>query len=190
MRIWAENWRPIEKRGGNAVLRMGLQMILCSSVLVLAGCVSPEDELAEGVSSARAAFEEEAPEPNEASGETELYVPGGYEVEPASDDHHVLITRGSQAFALFLNPNEAPDSTFFYDLQKANPEETWLADEKFSQHGRFGFVTVRTIAEDRYELVVSSGSAKLSTITEQAALRNQMEWMMKTARSIEAAQEE
>lgn len=180
----------MEKRGGNAVLRMGLQMMLFSSVLVLAGCVSPEEDLVEGVSSARAAFEEEAPEPNETAGETELYVPGGYEVEQPSDDHNVLITRGSQAFALFLNPNEASDSTFFYDLQKANPEETWLADEKFSQHGRFGFVTVRTIAEDRYELVVSSGGAKLSTITEQAALRNHMEWMMKTTRSIEAAQEE
>lgn len=172
------------------MLRMGLQMMLFSSVLVLAGCASPEDELVEGVSKARTAFEEEAPEPNEKAGKTELYVPVGYEIEQPSDDHHVLITRGSQAFELFLNPNEAPDSTFFYDLQKANPEKTWLADEKFSQHGRFGFVTVRTIAEDRYELVVSSGGAKLSTITEQAALRNQMEWMMETARSIDAAQEE
>lgn len=170
--------------------RLGLQTILCSSVLILAGCVSPEDDLAEGVSTARAVFEQEAPEPNEAAGDTELYVPGGYEVEQPSDDHNVLITRGSQAFALSLNPNEAPDSTFFYDLQKASPEESWLADEKFSQHGRFGFVTVRTIAEDRYELVVSSGGAKLSTITDQSALRSQMEWMMKTTRSIEAAQEE
>src|SRR5690554_2145248 len=82
-------WR---KRGGNAVRRMGFKMMLFSSVLVLTGCVSPEDELVEGVSSARTAFEEEAREPNEAAGETELYVPGGYEVEEPSDDHNVLIT--------------------------------------------------------------------------------------------------
>ncbi|MBT2582554.1 hypothetical protein J7E21_07040 [Planococcus sp. ISL-109] len=166
-------------------------MALFSSVLVLAGCTeSPQDELIKGVSSARTAFEEPAPEANKANGDTALYVPGGYELQEPSDDYNLLLTRGNEAFALFLNPNEAPDSTFFYDLQKAIPEEAWLVDEKFSQHGRFGFTTVREIADERYELVVSSGGTKLSTITEQSALRTNMDWMMETVRSVESAQGE
>lgn len=166
-------------------------MALFSSVLVLAGCMeSPQDELIKGVSSARTAFEEPAPETNESTGGTDLYVPGGYELQEPSDDYNILLIRGNEAYALSLNPNEAPDSTFYYDLQKAMPEETWLVDEKFSHHGRFGFTTVREIADERYELVVSSGGTKLSTITEQSALRQNMNWMMETVRSVEASQEE
>lgn len=190
MLIWLQALKVETVRGGEAV-RVGRLMVLISAAVVVSGCVqSSNDQLAEGVSSVRTAFDEAAPEPNETAGETELYVPAGYEVEMPSDNRNLLITRGSESFALLMNPNEAPDSTFFYDLQKANPEEAWAVDEKFSQHGRFGFATVRTIADDRFELVVSSGGTKLSTITKESALRSDMNWMMDTVRSVEAAQEE
>ena len=95
-----------------------------------------------------------------------------------------MITKGNDSFILFINPNEKGASTFFYDLQKADPEQIWIADETFRQHGRFGFVTVKEIAEDQLELVVSSGGAKMTTMTGKNDVPQKMEWMMETVRSI------
>ncbi len=173
------------------MLRLKRQAVLLSAALMLSGCLqNPQDELAKGISSARAAFEDQAPETNETIGNMELYVPGGYAIEEPSSEYEALITRKGEAFALFTNPNEAPDSTVFYDLQKANTESDWLVDEKFRQYGRFGFATVKKIAEERYELTVSSGGTKLSTITQEQALRQNMSWMMETVRSVESEKKE
>ncbi|TAA69771.1 hypothetical protein [Planococcus salinarum] len=156
------------------------------SMILLAGCTgTPEERLAEGLSETRTVFEEEPPETNETAGETELYLPGGYDIEEPTDENNVIITQGSDSFVLFINPNEAPDSKFFYDLQKANEEQEWAADETFEQNGRFGFSTLRAIADDRFEVVVSAGGVKMTTISEQSDVPENMEWMMKTVRSIE-----
>ncbi|MFD1030355.1 hypothetical protein [Metaplanococcus flavidus] len=156
------------------------------SALLLAGCMgTPEERLAEGLSETRLAFEEEPPETNETAGETELYLPGGYDIEEPSDENNIILTKGSDSYVLFINPNEAPDSKFFYDLQKANEEQEWTADETFEQNGRFGFATLRSIAEDRFEVVVSAGGVKMTTISEESDVPGNMAWMMNTVRSIE-----
>lgn len=156
------------------------------SLFLLTGCMAtPEERLATGLSEVRTAFEEEPLETNETAGSTELYLPGGYDIEEPSDDNNVIITKGSDSFVLFINPNEAPDSKFFYDLQKANEEQQWIADETFEEKGRFGFVTLRQIAEDRVEVVVSAGGVKMTTISEESDVPDNMEWMMETVRSIE-----
>ncbi|WP_033542275.1 hypothetical protein [Planococcus sp. CAU13] len=160
-------------------------MGILSALLVLAGCMaSAEERLAAGLSETRKAFEEKPPETNETAGQIELYLPGGYDIEEPSDDNNVIITRGSDSYVLFINPNEAPDSKFFYELQKANDEQVWIADETFEQNGRSGFVTLREIAEDRIEVVVSAGGVKMTTISEESDVPGNMEWMMKTVRSI------
>src|SRR5690606_29750396 len=91
------------------------------ALLFLTGCMaSPEERLAAGLSETRKAFEEEPPETNETAGQIDLYLPGGYTIEEPTDANNVIITKGSDSYVLFINPNEAPDSKFFYDLQKAN----------------------------------------------------------------------
>lgn len=156
------------------------------SLFLLAGCMAtPEERLAEGLSVTRTAFEKEPPETNKTAGQTELYLPGGYDIEEPSDEHNIIITKGSNSYVLFINPNEAADSKFFYDLQKANAEMEWIADETFEQKGRFGFTTLRAIADDRIEVIVSAGGVKMTTISEESNVPGNMEWMMKTARSID-----
>ena len=153
---------------------------------MLAGCMAtPEERIVEGVSNAREAFEEQPESTNETVGEIDLYMPSGYEIEEPADDFNRLITKGSESFALFINPNEKATSTLFYDLQKADPEQQWVADETFQQNGRFGFATVKEIAEDQLELVVSAGGVKLTTITKESDIPKNMNWMMKTVRSID-----
>ncbi|SDH96158.1 hypothetical protein SAMN04487975_11077 [Planococcus glaciei] len=166
--------------------RKGFFAGIIISAAVLSGCLAlPEERIADGVAKVAAAFEDEPVETNESSDGTELYVPRSYTIEEPSDKQNIMITKGSDSYALFINPNEAADSTLFYDLQKANPEQQWVADETFEQSGRFGFTTVREIAEDRYELVVSAGGVKLTTISEERDIEKNMDWMMKTVRSIE-----
>lgn len=156
------------------------------SLFLLAGCMAtPEERLAEGLSETRTAFEKEPPETNESAGQTELYLPGGYDIEEPSDKHNIIITKGSDSYVLFINPNETADSKLLYDLQKANAELEWIADETFEQSGRFGFTTLRAIAENRIEVVVSAGGVKMTTISEESDVPGNMEWMMKTVRSID-----
>ncbi|MCP2035250.1 hypothetical protein L1279_002237 [Planomicrobium sp. HSC-17F08] len=166
--------------------RKGIIAGIIISAAVLGGCLAlPEERITDGVAKVAAAFEDEPVETNESSDGTELYVPRSYTIEEPSDKQNIMITKGSDSYALFINPNEAADSTLFYDLQKANPEQQWVADETFEQSGRFGFTTVREIAEDRYELVVSAGGVKMTTISEERDIEKNMDWMMKTVRSIE-----
>ena len=164
--------------------KRSIGFILLGTAL-LAGCMAtPEERVSEGFSNARDAFEQEPMKTNEATDGRKLYLPAGYTIEEPSDEHNIILTKGSDSFVLFINPNEESDSTFFYDLQKANPEQQWMVDETFEQNGRFGFTTVRLIAEDRYEIVESVGGVKMTTISEESKIDDNMDWMMKTIRSI------
>lgn len=168
-----------------SVPRLGLIFVLLLTG-ILAGCMAtPEEQIAQGVANAREAFEDEPEETNEMVGQINLYVPKGYDIEEPSDEFNSLITKGNDSFTLFMNPNEKGTSTFFYDLQKADPEQQWVADETFQKNGRFGFVTVKEIAEDQLELVVSAGGVKMATITGKSDVPKNMDWMMKTVRSID-----
>ncbi len=154
---------------------------------VLSGCMpTPEERIVQGISNAREAFESEPEEVNKTVGQTELYVPRGYDIEEHSNELDSLITKGSHSFALFINPNEKASSTFFYNLQKVDPEQQWVADETFQQNGRFGFATVKEIAENQLEVVVSAGGVQLTTITQESDIPKNMNWMMKTVRSIDS----
>jgi hypothetical protein len=168
------------------VPRKGFIVISIALTALLSGCLAaPEERIADGVAKAATAFEQEPADANESSDSTEFYLPRSYTIEEPSDKQNIIITKGSDSYVLFINPNEAADSTLFYDLQKANPEQQWVADETFEQNGRFGFATVQKIAEDRYEIVVSAGGVKLTTISEERDIENNMDWMMKTVRSID-----
>ncbi|HSI66821.1 MAG TPA: hypothetical protein VK947_05355 [Planococcus sp. (in: firmicutes)] len=166
--------------------RKGWITFMIAGTFLLGGCgASLEERMVNGVENARESFEEEPVAANETVGDRELFVPRNYIVEEPSDAHNIIITRGSDSFVLFLNPNEEPDSTLFYDLQKANDEQQWAVDETFRQNGRFGFATVREIADDRFEIVVSAGGVKMTTISEASDIDSNMDWMMQTVKSVD-----
>lgn len=170
-----------------SVPRSGWNIMLLLLVGTLAGCMAaPEELVTQGVSNARAAFETEPKTVNETIGQTQLYIPNGFVIEEPEDDFKGLITKGSDSFTLFINPNEKATSTFFYELQKVDPKQLWVIDETFQQNGRFGFATATKIAEDKLELVVGTGGVKLATITKESDIPKNMNWMMKTVRSIDS----
>lgn len=168
-----------------SVPRSGRIILLLLLIGILAGCTTAPGELVtQGISNARDAFEAEPKTTNEKMGQTYLYMPNGYVLQKSQNDFQGLITKGDDTFSLLINPNEHDSSTIFYELQKVDPQQLWLADEVFQRSDRFGFVTVSEITEDKLELVVGAGGARLSTITTERKLPENMNWMMKTVRSI------
>jgi hypothetical protein len=159
--------------------------MLAAASVALAGCMAPpEEQLADGLAEAEKAFEQAPKDTNKSADGHEFYLPGGYTIEEPANEQAVILTKGSDSFTLSINPNETSSSTFFYDLQKAEPDQKWLVDETFEQNGRFGFATVRKVADGRYEITENAGGAKLTTISEENKLAENMDWMMKTVRSI------
>ncbi|HSP21895.1 MAG TPA: hypothetical protein VLQ20_06130 [Planococcus sp. (in: firmicutes)] len=166
--------------------RKGLLVLFIASAISLAGCsATPEEKIADAFENAYKAFSAEPREANESSDGTAFYLPGGYTVEEPSNERSINITKGSDSFMLTANPNEAGDSTLFYDLLKSHPQQEWAAEETFEENGRFGFAAVRKIADDRFELVASAGSAKLVAVTEADKIEENLDWMMETVRSID-----
>lgn len=172
--------------GGISVPRYGMIFVLLSFSVVLAACTaSPEEQVVKGLANAQEAFEAEPESTTDTVGPRSLYLPNGFGVEEPSDGFAGLITKGSDSFSLLINPNEGAASTFFYDLQKVDAEKLWVADETFQQNGRFGFATIEELAENQLELVVSAGGVKLTTVTTESEIPKNMDWMMKTVRSID-----
>lgn len=164
--------------------RLGMIILLASSGFLAACGATMEERVQEGIDDTRAAFEAEPENANETADRTEFYLPGEYTVEDPSDENNIIVTEGGDSFVLFVNPNEAPDSQLFYELQQPLAEE-WIANETFQENERFGFVTVREVAEDRFEIVASAGGVKMTTLSEESDVADNMEWMMKTVRSVD-----
>lgn len=166
--------------------RKGLMVLFTVAAIVLASCTAtPEETLVDAFKNADKAFSAEARKANESSDGVAFYLPGGYNVEEPSDDRSIAISKGNESFMLSVNPNEAADSTLFYDLLTVDQQIEWIANETFEENGRFGFAAVRKIAADRFELVASAGGAELKTVSEAGKMDDNMDWMMQTVRSID-----
>lgn len=166
--------------------RKGLLGLFTVAAIVLAGCTAtPEENMVNALENAHKAFSAVAPETNESSDGTAFYLPGGYTVEEPSDERSITLSKGSDSFLLSINPNESADSTLFYDLLKSDSQPEWIVDETFEENGRFGFAAMRKIADDRFELVASTGGAELKTISDAGRMDDNMDWMMQTVRSID-----
>ena len=113
-----------------------------------------------------------------------MFVPGGFSIQEDSDDTNIVLTKNSDAYVLFINPNEEQDSHLFYDLVQADKKKDNYALETFEQNGRFGFIAVLPSGEEQFEIIASIGGVKLTTISEEANILSNIEQMMKIVRSV------
>lgn len=155
-------------------------------IITLVGCsVSLADQTKDGIQAAKEAFQGEPAKPNEQVGHVQLFVPGGFSIQEKSDETNIILTNDSEAYVLFINPNEDQDSQLFYDLLLAEKEDVILAEQTFQQKGRFGFVAVLPSGDDQFEIIASNGGSKLTTISNERNIDDNMEKMMKIVRSVE-----
>lgn len=159
--------------------------VISISLLVLAGCgQTVEEQVIAGMESAESIFSNEPTETNKSIGHIELYLPKGYGIEKGIDESNYMLVNDKDSYILFVNPNETEDSQLHYNLVKDNPNNEIIKDQTFETDGVFGFLAVVKQSEEKYELVVSVGGIKLSTISENKKLDNKLQEMMEIVQSV------
>lgn len=164
--------------------RKWMRLLLASLVVILlVGCSSKEDRIAEGLENAKVIFQDNAEMPNDKVNDTKIFLPSGFSIEDA-DESNILLTKGKDSYVLFINPNELPTSQLYYDLMLADPNLKIVEKSTFEQNERFGFAAVIENSEEKYELITSIGGIKLTTISKESDIASNMEKMMMIVRSI------
>ncbi len=148
--------------------RQWLHCIWISSIiLLLAGCgKTVEEQITDGLAFTEAAFEETEIEANTEIGKIAVYVPRGYTVEEGATDMNYIFSKGKESFILFINTIEAEDSRLHYELLKNDKNLQIIKEETFENNEAFGFTAVIEHGEEQFELIVSSGGVKMTTLSE------------------------
>lgn len=172
---------------GNKMSRIWkLVAILSVFVLVLSACgKTTEIRVEEGLQVTAEVFEGKAKKTTDEVEGTQLYKPTGFKVGEDSDAQNIVLNKGKQPFILFINPNEKKDSQLFYDLLHAGENPNLIAEEKFSDDEKFGFVAILQNDDGTVELIANVGSAKITTQTKEKNITEDLEVMMEIVRSIE-----
>ena len=158
--------------------------IIALFVFVLSACsVSESDAIAQSNKIAEETFI--GVETNDADQKTNsfsYYLPSGFKVESESENN-LLISKGKQTFILFVNPLEASDSKVVYESTVANNESKVL-EKTFEDKGRFGFLYVRSLEKDLYEVSVGVGGVKMTTHTDTKNMVESVQSMMQVVESV------
>ena len=153
--------------------------------IVLTGCgKTVEEQITEGVASTATVFEANSVEPTTAIGKIKVYLPSGYKVEEGTNEMNYIITKGKDSFILFVNTIEAEDSRLHYNLLVNDSKLNIIKEETFEFEDAFGFTAVIEHSKEQYELVVSSGGVKMTTMAKDKNIDNKLVDMMEIVRSV------
>ena len=166
--------------------RKWIHFIWISVVAVmLTGCGKTVDEqITEGVKSTATAFEAQSVEPTTTIGKIKVYLPNGYKVEEGTNEMNYIFTKGKDSFILFVNTIETEDSRLYYDNLVNDSSLNIIKEQTFEFEDAFGFVAVIEHSEEQYELVVSSGGVKMTTISADKNIDEKLANMMEIVRSV------
>ncbi|KGX89411.1 hypothetical protein N781_09170 [Pontibacillus halophilus JSM 076056 = DSM 19796] len=169
-------------------------LVLVVIVLVAGGMLYSAGYLKTGKQAAKAAeasaeqvFYSDHVETNESLEHVSLYVPEHMEVSKEQPNNIQLNSNG-QKYLVFYNPYEQLTSDTFYESAKAEDElliQSFQSDEATDKAStdRFGYIRVLAL-EDDYELQVSVGGVKMTTVTEKHKLDEDAKDMMEVVLSI------
>lgn len=162
----------------------------CILLFTLTGCgKTVEEQIDTGVASAQTVFEENPQQPNKTIGKIQLFVPSGYEVKESEDLNNLIIKQGNSSYILFVNYHEKEDSNLHYELLKKDPSKKIIKEETVELDGAFGFSAVLEYDKEQFELIVSSGGVKMSTISEDKNIDQKLVDMMTIVRSVKIVAE-
>ncbi len=152
---------------------------------MLAGCgKTVEEQISQGVASAQSTFEDVALEPSKEVGKINVYVPSGYAVKEGANEMNYIFTKGKDNFILFVNTIEAEDSKLHYENLLEDKEKEVVKEQTFQFKEAFGFTAVVKHSDEQYELVVSSGGVKMTTLSEDKKIDEKLAEMMQIVRSV------
>lgn len=171
--------------GGKEMMTKWMRILIASlTIILLVGCSSVEEQVADGMESAKNVFEGEAEKPNNTVNDLKFFLPSGFSIKDESNQTNILLSKGKNSYILFVNPNEQTDSKLYYELLVADTNLKIVDKNTFEQNGRFGFVAILQSSGDTFELITSIGGVKLTTLTDQKHIASNLEDMMVVVRSI------
>ena len=164
-------------------------LLVALSMLVLSACGKTVEEKASvGIENAESVFTNEPNATNKSIGHIELYLPSGFNIEKGIDELNYTVVHGKESYILFVNPNETEDSKLHYELLKNDTKNNIIEDKTYEKDGVFGFSAVNKQDEETYELVVSVGGVKISTISDKKKIDEKLRNMMEMAQSVKVIQ--
>ena len=154
-------------------------------MLVLSACgKTVEEQASEGMENAETVFTNKPNEANKSIGHIELYLPKGFSIEKGIDEANYTVVNGKDSYILFVNSNETVDSRLHYDILKQDTKTNIIQEKTFETNGVFGFSAVNKQSEENYELIVSVGGVKLTTLSNDKKIDNKLQQMMEIVRSV------
>ncbi|TFD98281.1 hypothetical protein [Jeotgalibacillus salarius] len=163
-------------------------LFIILTTAVLAACnTTIEQERENTLNDVEDIFLEEAERPNTELDDLEVHIPYTAEVAETSE-HNAVIEKSNETFVLFHHLNEEAGNDVIYTMTEA-VEEEWLVNETFEEKDRFGYVLLRQVDEENYELTTGMNYTKMTTITKLNDISSNAKWMMETVRSADWSQE-
>jgi hypothetical protein len=147
----------------------------------LSACsASFEEVLEETKTAVEAEFNKEADKTNNSNDDIMYRLPFGVEKEEETPNN-ILLKNGSRTYILFYNQYEESGSKVVYESTLEQHTE-WDANITFEQDGDFGYLLVKQLDEDNYQIVTGVGGVKLTTETKN--LKSDAVTMMEIANSV------
>jgi hypothetical protein len=157
---------------------MGLVVI---GVFLLGACSSSfSEDKAEAKEAVESTFASKPEKVDNSTKDIDYHLPFGVEIKEESPNN-VLLKNGSRTYILFYNQHETEDSKVVYESTMMQQKE-WDVNENFNQDGKFGYMLVKKLKEDHYQLIVGIGGVKLTTETDN--IKKDAETMMRIANSV------
>jgi hypothetical protein len=160
--------------------RRAFGLILVGIFLLSACSASFSEQKAEIKKEVASTFESQPEKTNNSTKDIDYYLPSDVKVEEETPNN-VLLKNGSKTYILFYNQHEKENSKVVYDSTVKQQKE-WDANETFGKEGKFGYMLVKELKENHYQLIVGIGGVKLTTETEN--VREDAEAMMQIANSV------
>ncbi|KYG91458.1 hypothetical protein MHH70_18105 [Metasolibacillus sp. FSL H7-0170] len=161
-------------------------LAITTLAFTLTGCgKSVQEQIEVGVASAETIFQESAEAPNTTIGSIELFVPKSYTVEQGANEMNYILTKDKDSYILFVNTNEQEDSKLHYDNLIADETKNIVKSQEIETTNEFGFSAVVQLDDKQYELIVSSGGIKMTTLSEDRKIEEKLHTMMQIVRSVQ-----
>jgi hypothetical protein len=160
----------------------GVKALLIFIALIgLSACsASFEEVLEETKTDVESEFNKEADKTNNSNDDIKYRLPFGIEKEEEKPNN-ILLKNGSRTYILFYNQYEESGSKVVYESTLEQHSE-WDANVTFEQDGDFGYLLVKQLDEENYQIVTGVGGVKLTT--ESKNLKSDAVTMMEIANSV------
>lgn len=162
-----------------------LGMFVLSTVLLVSCNKTVEEQVSEGISTVQHAFEQQPIKSNTKENNISLYLPEDFVIDPSGEANNYFINSSDDQYILFINQNEPENSQLNYDLLMKDQDDSIVKVEQLQGEKHFGFVAVKQFSEKDYELIVSIGGIKLTTVTNQKKIDAKLANMIDIVRSVE-----